>query len=276
MSMTHQMAELASLYALDALDSEDRILFEAHLAECAECRVELQEMLEVAGMIGQSVEPVTPPSHLRERVLAGVGGSRDHDASAAAPSRAPIEFEAAATRRAAQRPPAGRPRLWGYRLALAASLVLATLAGLAFLQEREARLATGDQLRSVQGTLAERDSLIANVLGADVRVARLVEDGEAPRMQLFWNHRRGVLVLSAHNLPPAPAGRVYQLWGIPEDGAPVSLGTFNTGADGSTTAVLAVPDAPLAVSAVTEEPQGGSLQPTSTPFLVGAWSADTR
>ncbi len=67
----------------------------------------------------------------------------------------------------------------------------------------------------------------------------------------------------------APAGRTYQLWAIAQ-GKPVSLGVFNTAADGRVTAAMAVPPGlTFELSAVTEEPAGGSPQPTQQPFLVG-------
>lgn len=297
MSTTHPYGEVAPLYALGVLDDAERAEFEAHLAGCEQCREEVREMGEVVGMLANAVPSVSPPAGLRDRILtearqsprasrnssddAGSAAREIHGSASDQPSGDPAGVHPLR----AERSPVGTgstaaPRQarasWAPWLVMAASLIIAVVAGLGFLQEREARLAIETDLRATEANLSQRDDLIASVLGADVRVARLTVDGEAPRMQLFWNQQRGVLVLSANNLPPAPAGRVYQLWGIPEDGAPISLGTFNSQPDGTTTAVLSVPDAPLAVSAVTEEPQGGSPQPTTTPFLVGAWSGEAR
>jgi hypothetical protein len=54
----------------------------------------------------------------------------------------------------------------------------------------------------------------------------------------------------------------------------VSLGTFDTGADGTAVVALSIPaGAAFDVSALTEEPAGGSGQPTTTPFLAGPWRA---
>ena len=55
----------------------------------------------------------------------------------------------------------------------------------------------------------------------------------------------------------------------------MSLGTFNTRADGSGLAVLPIPaGVVLAASAITDEPSGGSPQPTTSPFMVAAWKAE--
>jgi anti-sigma-K factor RskA len=83
------------------------------------------------------------------------------------------------------------------------------------------------------------------------------------------------IVIAASGLPPAPSGRTYQLWGIASGSNPVSLGTFDPGADGRTTLALDVPaGAVFDLAAVSEEPAGGSPQPTTTPILAGAWRAE--
>ena len=58
-------------------------------------------------------------------------------------------------------------------------------------------------------------------------------------------------------------------------GPPVSLGTFNTDSSGRALATLTVPAGlRIAVTAVTEEPAGGSPQPTTTPFLAATWKSE--
>ena len=59
------------------------------------------------------------------------------------------------------------------------------------------------------------------------------------------------------------------MWLIPAKGNPISAGTFRREADA--TAVLLRPglvERDAAAVAVTVEPEGGSPQPTTTPFLV--------
>jgi anti-sigma-K factor RskA len=107
-------------------------------------------------------------------------------------------------------------------------------------------------------------------------MASLTATGGAPVMRIFWNRDRGRFVVTAFGLPPAAPGRIYQLWAIPAAGAPVSMGTFDTSADGSATLVLPVTAAVASLgvvqaTALTEEPAGGSAGPTETPRLVGAW-----
>ena len=82
--------------------------------------------------------------------------------------------------------------------------------------------------------------------------------------------------MTAFDLPAAPRGRTYQLWAVPKGKAPISMGTFNTDAGGRATLVLPVDPTITHLGFIdfcglTEEPAGGSPQPTETPRLLGSW-----
>lgn len=240
----HRWLELAAPYTLDALAAAERADFEAHLAECATCRAEVQALREVTGLLAQAAPPATPPPALRERIL--------REARAVRPL---------AARRASFVP--------FPRLAAAASLVLAIGLGYAYVHERSGRAAADRHLAAAQDTIAARDSLVAVLLAPDAGTAALAAAGRPPSARLFWSPSRHRVVMAVFDLPPAPAGRTYQLWAIAH-GKPVSLGLFNTGPTGRVTAAMMVPaDLTFEVTAVTEEPAGGSPQPTQQPFLIG-------
>ncbi|MBB2909234.1 hypothetical protein FHS43_000480 [Streptosporangium becharense] len=62
------------VYALGALDPEERVLVEAHLAECAGCRAELEELSGVTAFLGRVSEDdvaqaVSPPAAVLDRLL---------------------------------------------------------------------------------------------------------------------------------------------------------------------------------------------------------------
>lgn len=248
----HAWADLAAPFALDALEEAERQQFEAHLAQCERCRREVDELRESAGLLGYAAPPAAPPPALRDRVLAEARAVRPIQAARAprpVPARAP----------------------W---LAAVASVLLLLAAGWGYWQERGQRQALQREYAAVQRQLAEREALLGTLLTPDVETVRLAATGAPPSVRLFRNRAQGVVVLTAADLPPAAAGRTYQLWGIPAGGAPRSLGTFNTAPDGRARVVLDVPQTmPIAISAITEEPAGGSPQPTTTPFLVGEWGA---
>jgi anti-sigma factor RsiW len=67
--MTNDLHELSALYALDALADEDRARFEAHLAECEQCRRELAGLSDTTAALAFAVEGPGPPSALRARIL---------------------------------------------------------------------------------------------------------------------------------------------------------------------------------------------------------------
>lgn len=241
----HTFLELAAPFALDALDPEDRRDFEAHLAECEVCEREVMAYREVVGLLAYAAEGATPPSGLKSRVVRQTEGSR------AVERRAQIRVA------------------W---LAAAASLTLAAGLGWYAWGGRSARMELELELATAESVIAARDSLVSALLAPDVLTARLTATDAQPMIRLYWNRTRGLVVLAAFRLEPAPPGRIYQLWGIPDGGTPVSVGIFNTAERGEgTTTFLMDPDASFALSAVTEEPAGGSPQPTTTPFLVGAW-----
>jgi len=236
----HRWLELAAPYALRALDPGERADFEGHLAGCAVCRAELQSLRETAALLAHAAPAVAPAASLRERILRDARGVR------------PI-----GRRRARVAP-------W---LAAAASLVLALGLGLAYLRQRAALEHTG-------AMLAARDSLIATLLSPDAGTAALAATGQAPSARLFWSPSRRRVVMAVFRLPPAPTGRTYQLSPIAQ-GKPVSLGTFNTSPDGRLIAEMALPDGlKFELTAVTEEPAGGSPQPTQQPFLIGKVAGD--
>jgi anti-sigma-K factor RskA len=131
-----------------------------------------------------------------------------------------------------------------------------------------ARLAaTSDTLRNA---LASREAMINSLLAPDVQTIRLSANVNAAGARMYVNRATQQVILAAYQLPPAPEGRIYQLWGITKGSTPVSLGTFNTAANGEARYVATAPAGlTIDVGAITEEPAGGSPQPTSTPFLVG-------
>ena len=134
----------------------------------------------------------------------------------------------------------GSPRRWARSWALAASIVLvAGLAGLLY-------------WRSLPSVRATATSTIAAKSGEEVW-----------QVEVFGTTNR--LVVHASRLSAHPAGRDYELWALPANGNPVSLGVLPTEGT-STRALTAIQKAALASSsqvAVSIEPPGGS--PTGQP-----------
>jgi len=243
--------DLAAAYALGALDATESRAFEDVLAHDAELAREVAEYREVAALLALAV-PVSssPTDGLRARVLAG------------APQR-PV----AAT-------PLHRPAPQWMPWALAASLLLA-----AWLGAGRARL--GLRIEHAYALLAQRDTLLESrertlnaLLAPGVELFQLTATGDpAPGVQLFWDRKRNTAIIHSFGVKPLPQDRAYQLWFI-QDGKPVPSITFRP-EDGGHARVESIPmpaGGGVTAAAVTEEPLGGSPQPTSPIYLLAKLS----
>jgi anti-sigma-K factor RskA len=253
----------AAAYVLGSLDADDRAAFDAHLATCSECTAEVQSFRGVTDALAQAVPERTPRPELRDRVL------RTFSSAAAAP----------ATARATQ---AYGTRSW---LPLAASIVLTVAVGAyaARLQGRVNDLETRLEQAVLQASTAERAMADARRVATELQssmgvlaapdLVRIDLAGQptAPRAnaRALWSRARG-MVFAVSDLPPLPAGRVYQVWVVTAQ-APISAGLMTPDpAGGGLTYFMTPPDipAPTAV-AVTLEPAGGVPAPTGQMYLVG-------
>ena len=277
----HAWLDHAAPYALGALDESERASFEEHLASCDVCATEVRELRNVAGLIAMAAPSVSPPVTLRDRILADARGVRPITSAATDAVQGVRALEPPA------RPGAALPvrRQWSTLLpwlAAAAAVVVAGYLGQQARNERTAR-ATAEQalasarltLDSTGSALARRDSLIQFLVSPDAQAVTVSGSGPAPSAKYFLDRRAGRVIIAATALPPAAPGRTYQLWGIETGKPPVSLGTFNTDSSGRALASVAVPAGlRIGVTAVTDEPSGGSPQPTTTPFLAATWRSE--
>jgi anti-sigma-K factor RskA len=280
----HAWLEHTAAYALGALDEQDRPSFEAHLATCDICKAEVRELREVAGLLATAAAQTAAPAGLRDRIVADARQVRPiATATAAASSPIAIAPTSSGTRdaRKAGATPARRQSILPWFVAAAAAIVAIVL-GQRYGGERELRMVAQQGLDSVRRAmdstalaLRGRDSLIASLISPDVEAVSVSGSGPAPSAKYFFDRRANRIVIAANALPPAAQGRTYQLWGIETGRPPVSLGTFNSDASGRAVATLPIPAGlRVAVTAVTDEPAGGSPQPTTTPFLAATWKTD--
>jgi hypothetical protein len=139
--------------------------------------------------------------------------------------------------------------------------------------EREVAIAAlRDSLTATETQLAARERTIDELFNPNVSLVRMGTPGTPePVVQLFWNRQSHRVMVHAFQLKPAASKRAYQLWFIPKNGKPIPSVTFNTEPSGHALVQdIEVPaGVELAAAALTDEPEGGSPQPTTTPFLVG-------
>lgn len=84
----NEIHDAAAAYALDALDGGEQQEFEQHLAGCAGCRREVEELRDAAADLVLSVVAPPPPPGLRAAVLAGIAGVEQLPAAPGRPRRA--------------------------------------------------------------------------------------------------------------------------------------------------------------------------------------------
>lgn len=175
-------------YATRTLEPEDEKRFEAHLASCEECQVEVARIDSDLRWLPAALNPVAPRPGYTQRAAERVLG-----------------------RKARRRTP-----WWVIPAAVAASVLLVVdgwMAGRARVGRLEQELASQ---RAAIAALMDTLSITrgaGRVLQASVDV-----NGTRGGLLIFADettHRWNVVI---HGLPPAPAGYRYQFWFICDDG----------------------------------------------------------
>lgn len=240
---------LVGAYAVDALDTDERARFEAHLAQCADCREEVASLQETAAMLG--TDDVAPPVALRDQVLSGISMIRPlPPLGDETPGGAPVDL---ATRRRRPRPFSGS-RL---TLLVAASVVLLAAVGGLLLRPwtDDTTGGAGSDL-----TAAER------VLAADDATTLEKKFPDGSQAILTVSRSEAGAVIRTVDMAHAPEGKDYQLWFLTPAGEFQSAGLMP---DISDATKLLDGDASRATGVgITVEPDGGSPQPTTDPIAV--------
>ncbi len=241
--MTHEeLRGEYELYAMGVAEDPARAEIREHLERgCEVCMAEMKQAKRIAAVIGASAPQQAPSSKLRKRILAAAGYDQ---------------------------------RSYGLAPWLGALAALCFVAAIYFGgRERSYMEEMGNlrmQMRQQNIELTRLNEIMTIMNGVNTRE---VTFGAGPKGKVFVNPTAGV-VLMATNLPPAPAGKAYEMWVIPKGAGakPVPAGLFQSQPDGTATNVLTGPVdvAALGAIAVTLEDAAGAAQPTSTPLIVAA------
>ena len=198
-------------------------------------------MAMVTAMSGM-VTPVEPPKDLRGRVIGMVERGR-------AEQKAKRSF-------------AGFVLPWAACAALAVALLAVVL------PSRRPNPDTA-KLADHRGVLlTTTPEALAILNDPETRQVTFGDTARPARGRVFVSGEKGVLFIGA-SLPSIAPGKTFELWVIPTKGNPVPAGTFGREADATAVYLRPGPvQGDAAAMAVTVEPEGGSPQPTTTPFLV--------
>jgi anti-sigma-K factor RskA len=259
-----QLASLYEPYALGVLDADERAELDAHLARnCPVCTEGVARARGLVANFAYAAPAAQPPAALRDKVLRAVHAE-----------------QIPKSRHVHELTPAPRRSLvpaW----ALAAAAVLAGIAIYTSvethrLENESAALRIRVQQEQLRGRAIddERQRYLAalNIIAAQGTRQIHLEPSQpaAPQVTAYWNPQSG-LVLAGDKMPEIASTRTLQLWVVPREGMPISVGIFRPSATGQVLVVLP-PEEPMGDAkelAISEEPAGGSPQPTSTPAWVG-------
>lgn len=240
--MTHaEMTELYELYALGALDFEEAVEIDRHVADnCEHCLAQIEQAIAATAMMSGMQDSTEPPAHVRKRLLASVSPQ--------------VETRSR------------RFNWWlpAFATACAALLIVGVWSALSLhkADERYARVNTErKQLReALQVLSASQPTLV-----------RFGKSAAEPQGTVFFN-RNGGFVMTGSHLPEIASDKTFELWVIPKSGAPIPAGLFREhNADAHSfvhTYQEPINVAQVAAVAVTVEPAGGSMAPSTKPFLV--------
>jgi anti-sigma-K factor RskA len=261
-----QFRELIEGYALGALDEQERATLDAHLAAgCPDCAKALEEARWLVTQLVYLAPPAEPSDMLRTRLL--------HTVRA--------EASAAQTARPSSSKAAVPYWLW----AGMAALLLVSLYSTWNAQklQREIQAVKAQAAAELQQREQLQQELIAAKHEAHIltdpdskKFAMWPHDAQMPKLEATWHPDMGIYV-TGQKVPMPASNHVLQLWLIPKaPGAkPMPSHTFWPDAGGKVDLMVNDPPEVMAQTkalAITEEPAGGSAQPTSTPMWVGGVS----
>ncbi len=222
------------VWALGIAEEPARSEIAAHLArECPDCVAGVRSAMATAAAMSGAVKETDPPKRLRRRITAMVE-------------------------------PESR-RIFVFLPWAVSALLAVALLSVAVTARREPGSPTtqsGDTTK-----LAEALSILNDPVAKDVTF------GDPTARGRVFVSPRGVVLIAAH-LPKLDANRTFELWLLPTTGNPVPAGTFHgepipsASNDAGVVYVYQGQTTNTAAVAVTVEPEGGSPQPTTTPFIV--------
>jgi len=273
MSENEQFAEDLALYALDGLAGEERLNLERHLATCAACRLELEQLRGDGALLALSTMGPKPPLRARQRLLDAVAKE-----AAALPTlrQAQGRLSRAKNAREIGHASAGPRRSWWGVLGWAATAAVIVFAASLWKENsalKQSLASASAQAAQSTQELEDLRRIAAPIIAPEAQRITLVALKTPPQPQgkAFYLRNRSSLVFVANNMPPLPPQKAYELWLIPAQGAPIPAGVFKPDAHGSATVVN--PPLPAGMEAkafaITVENEAGATTPTMPIVMMG-------
>ena len=231
--------ENLAAYALGALDVEEASALEAHLRTCDSCRAELADYQRISTGLLSALPPQSPPAAIKRNL------------------QKTLQSRVKST----------RPQMkWSLnRMAVAAAFVL--LIGVNIISVYEIYSLKQEQTE-LDGQYGSQQSAIAMLAYPSTQTFGFEQSGISG--SLLVDKKRDLLAVFAWNLPPPPAGKVYQMWLIDPKEDRTSGGLLAP--EARQPFVMSVIKSPQPLTGfvglgITLEPAGGSLKPTGPRVL---------
>jgi anti-sigma-K factor RskA len=294
--------DLLLLHAAGTLEATEAVELRAHLATgCPVCAGHLAEANATLAQLPLALEVQNPPPEAKKRLFARIATDQAAGIAAGSPSPAmrvsrarpaPAGYEIAGPAAPVRQREKRAALIWlVLSPALAASIAVfmthRALSSTANLQRNQIRILTGDVqalnilLQSQSDKLNDAEQKAAHLqfalddqlkwslqpsfalAGAPAQPAatgRIYRDAAMNKWQML-----------AANLKPSAPGKTYELWFVPAAGKPVRAATFDPDASGVARLTVDVPQeiGAIAKAAVTDEPVGGTDQPTGHFQILG-------
>jgi hypothetical protein len=276
MSEHEQFGEDLALYALGALEGPERAALELHLAKCASCKLELEQLRGDGALLGLSTVGPKPPLRARQRLLDVVAKEVNLPAVSQTQREEGATSFVVGPRIHVRDIP--RRSWWG---------VLGWASAFAVLVFALSLWRENSLLRQTLVSASAKASQSAQELEYLRKVSAPILAPEAQHIPLVWTalklppspqgkalylSNRGSLVFLASNLPPLPSEKAYELWLIPKQGAPIPAGVFRPDVHGSASVVTPPLTAGTEAKAfaITIENAAGASSPTMPIVMMGA------
>lgn len=266
------LAELLPAYSIGATDAEETALVEKLLKVCPEAEAELASYDSLAQALNYTAPRVQPPAGLHDKLMAAAASSAKPAARFEPPASTAVTSVSTPAIPTPARAEAPRPRILNLNRYLAGAAAVA--AALLIISNLYWVNQVGSLQQQQRDTVAlmrsQQDALASLGTGSSDRV-QLVSTGEGQAdtvlATMLWSAQTSTALLISENLPALAPDRAYQLWGIQGE-TPISVGVFQVDEQGVGVLVFNAeqPVTDYDLVAITDEPAGGSEQPTTTPL----------
>jgi type II secretory pathway component PulM len=248
---------LTGVYALDALDTAAEVArFERHMARCQSCTSEVRGFQQTAGRLGLAMSRQPPPT-LRAAVMGEVARTR----------QLPALDDRTRHRRPARRlTTLPRLAMAGAAIGLAAAITL----GVVLVNTQNELGQTQHQLSQTRRQLALTQTQLAAINAVRTAADATLVTKATPiggTVTVVSSASRRQIVVTARGLPALRAGKVYQLWLIGSRGNTIRSEGLLAPHNGRSGPVLISGVLPGDIFGITQEPPGGTVQPTVRPFV---------